>query len=1108
MAIEQLPTGTVTFLFTDVEGSTRAWERHGEVMREVLVRQAGLIAAAVAAHGGVRPTEQGEGDSVLAVFRRAADAVAAAVAAQRAIDAEPWPGEIELRVRMAIHTGEGALRDERNYGGLALHRCARVRGLAHGGQILVSSTTEALVRGELEDRITFRDLGEHRLRDLSRPERIFQLDVGDLASDFPPLRGLDAARHNLPVQLTSFVGREREVAEVLALLDDARLVTLAGAGGCGKSRLGVQVAAEWVGTGREAWLVELAPLNDPGNLGSFVASAMGIKEEGSRAPVDSIVDQLSTRAAMVVLDNCEHLVDAVAEIVATLLTHAPSLTIVTTSREPIGVPGETVFRVPSLAVPDRAADAASAGGFDAVRLFVERARLARPGFALDDETVAPVIEICRRLDGIPLALELAAARVRMMPPAALAAALDDRFKLLGGGGRTVLGRQQTLRASVDWSYALLTATEKSVLQRLSVFAGSFSLAAAEEVAAAVDVDAFEVMDIVARLVDRSLVQADPDGLEARYSLLETIRQYAFERLLDTGDTIATRDRHLHSMVALCALSAPGLDVPELERGVARMTLDDRNLAAAFDWANDVGDAESMWFMCGALTFYWVSTGQFSESRRRFDQCVAHPDVPTAEQLAARWGASYLALYSGLFERGITLSEECLVLARNVGDDRYAARSLHTIGTTTMFFDLDASRVVLQEAIELAERVDDPWCLADSMQIMSYTYLIEEDIDQALAWADRAAPIARDLDNAQLLAWDELARGQLAVRRGDLTGSRVRFAAAARQGARTGDPNIAATVLGFRAQMETLAGDAESWVTPVTESFDHCVRVGAGQGVVGLYFAQLSVLVASGRAEAAAALVQAYSELLVPVVPMLAPLLRVGEAFVALANGDRELARSRALDGISHPMATAVTPTGEVLIGYLDLGDNEISRAETRAYAALDLVVERGNVPDLVDAVGLLGHVAAANGRIEDAARLWGAVDGIEARAGIGHGCTFIGPWLTAGRERVEQELGADGYLAAHEQGGQLSRDEVIELVTRARGKRGRPVSGWDSLTPTEVRVVELAASGLTNAKIGEQIFVAGGTVKTHLAHAYAKLGVANRTELATAFTARRAPAGS
>jgi predicted ATPase/class 3 adenylate cyclase/DNA-binding CsgD family transcriptional regulator len=1108
MTIDRLPTGTVTFLFTDVEGSTRAWERHGEAMRAVLVRQAELIAAAVERHGGVRPTEQGEGDSVVAVFRRAGDAVGAAVASQRAIATEPWPGGIDVRVRMAVHTGEGVLRDERNYGGLALHRCARVRGLAHGGQVLVSSTTEALVRGELGDGVGLRDLGEQRLRDLSRPERIFQLEAGDLPSEFPPLRGLNAATHNLPVQLTSFVGRESEVVEVLALLDDARLLTLAGAGGCGKSRLGLQVAAEWVGGGQEAWLVELAALNDPSSIGAFVAAAMGIKEEGARTPIDLIVDHFAERPAMLLLDNCEHLVDGVAELVVALLTRAPSLTVTTTSREPIGVPGETVYRVPSLAVPERDVDAGTAETFDAVRLFVERARLARPGFALDDESTAPVIEICRRLDGIPLAIELAAARVRMMPPVALAAALDDRFKLLGGGGRTVLGRQQTLRASVDWSYALLTTAEKSVLQRLSVFTGSFSLCAAEQVAAAGDIDAFEIMEMVASLVDRSLVQADPHVIEARYSLLETIRQYAFERLLDTDETIPTRDRHLGSMEELCARAAPGLDGPELQDWIERLSLDDRNLTTAFDWATDRGAAESMWSMCGALTFYWVSTGRFSEARRWFDQCVAHPEAPTELQLPARWGAAYLALYSGLFERGVELAEECLELARGVGDARYSARSLHTIGTSTMFLDATSCRELLTEAVELAQSVDDDWCLADSMQIIAFSHLIVDELDLTIEWLDRCSSIARRLDNAQLLAWDEGGRGHVAARRGDLAGGRALLVAGARQAERTGDPNITGALLAYRTVLESLQGHADEWVEVVGQQLEHCAKVGAGQGVVFLYLARLLALARLGEYATAEELVQGWSELVVESVPAIAPVLRAEEAVVAAGFGAAEVARARATDALERSPDGAAAARCETLLGWLDLQSGEVTRAESHAHAALLVAAARSLAEELVDVVGLLGHLAAANQDPEAAARYWGCADGLEQGFAFVHGATALGQWLTGARAPVEEALGADGYAAAYEAGTRLAIDDVVELARRTRGKRGRPASGWDSLTPTEARVVELAASGLTNAKIGEQLFISAGTVKTHLAHAYTKLGVANRTELASSFTNRRATTSS
>jgi predicted ATPase/class 3 adenylate cyclase len=543
-----LPTGTVTFLLSDVEGSTRRWEEAPKAMAVAIPRHYELLDDAIVGHGGVRPVEQGEGDSVVGAFSRASDAVAAAVSAQQAFASEPWPEGAELRVRMAVHTGEAQLRDDGYYLGQTLNRCARVRAAGHGGQVLVSAATAALVADRLPVDATIVDLGLHRLRDLGRPEHIGQLVHPDLASEFPLLRSLDAFRHNLPVQLTPLVGRGREIIEVRDLLAGERLVTLTGSAGVGKTRLALAVAAEALDSQPGGvWWVELAPLTNASAIGRNTLAALGAREAAGIPVVHQLAVELGDDPSLLVLDNCEHLVAACAELVAALLSANPSATVLTTSREPLGVPGEITWRVPSMRFPrlDGALDVPTMSQYDAVALFVERARRARPSFAVNDANAPAIAQICHRLDGIPLAVELAAARCRQLSAERIASELDDRFRLLTGGARTLMARQQTLAASIDWSHERLDDAEQMTFRCLGVFAGPFPLEAAEAVVAAGgDLEHAEVFDRISRLVDKSLVVADegPRG-ELRYRMLETLRAYALDRARTTNELTILRDAH-------------------------------------------------------------------------------------------------------------------------------------------------------------------------------------------------------------------------------------------------------------------------------------------------------------------------------------------------------------------------------------------------------------------------------------------------------------------------------------------------------------------------------------------------------------------------------------
>ena len=548
-----LPTGTVTFVLTDIEGSTKLWEAGADETAVSVARHYELLDAAITLHGGVRPVEQGEGDSVVGAFSCASDAVAAALDVQRAFAQEPWPAGGEVRVRMALHTGEIRLRDSGNYFGPTIIRCARMRAIGHGGQTLISDATRDLVVDSLPDAAELRELGLHRLKDLGRAERIWQLVHPDLGCEFPPLRSLGALPTNLRAQVSSFVGRDPEIASVRQALREHRLVTLTGTGGCGKTRLALHAAADELDVFPDGvWCAELAAVARGSDISQAIAGVFGLREEFGRPLIDTLAEQLHDLGALLVVDNCEQVLDAAAAMIEALLHACPRLRVLATSREPLGVAGEVAWRVPSL---DRSTS---------VALFLERAEQARPGFTPDADASNAIGQIVDRLDGIPLAIELAAARVRMMHPTRIAAALDDRFRLLTGGSRTAMPRQQTLEASVAWSYELLDDDEQTLARRLSVLHG-FTLEAAEAVSSDEGADRFGVLDTLTRLVDKSLVHVDHADRESRYGMLESVRQFLQVRLVESGDADAVRARHFSYFLDLAEQLAPRLafgDGPE------------------------------------------------------------------------------------------------------------------------------------------------------------------------------------------------------------------------------------------------------------------------------------------------------------------------------------------------------------------------------------------------------------------------------------------------------------------------------------------------------------------------------------------------------------------
>jgi predicted ATPase/class 3 adenylate cyclase len=665
-----LPEGVVTFLLTDVEGSSRLWEEDPAAMRAALALHDELLERAVGASGGVRPVEQGEGDSVVVAFDQASRAVACALELQRDLHAAEWPNGCELRVRVALHSGEALLRDPGNYVGPALNRCARLRALAHGGQTLVSRATYELVADALPEGAALRSLGALRLRDLARAEEVFELAHAELPSDFPPLRTLDALPNNLPPQLSSFVGREQELAELGRLLGDQRLVTLTGAGGCGKTRLALQTASEALERFPDgAWWVELAPLAEDRLVGAAIAEALGVRPLPGMTELQACGAYLASRRALLVLDNCEHLVKACGEAAEELLKAAPELVMLATSRAPLGVGGERDWRVPSLSLPaletgDSNGDLA---GSDAVSLFVERAQQAHPDFAVRNGEGEDVVRLCRELDGLPLAIELAAARVRILSVAQIANGLSERFRLLSGGPQTSSDRLRAMRASVDWSYELLSEQERVLLRRLAVFAGGSTLEAVDEVCAGDAIEREAMLDLLASLVDQSLVVAEGHEAGVRYRLLETMRQYGLERLADAGEEATIRARHLDYFLALSERAAPHLETGRQLEFLELLDPEAPNLAAAIEGALLSEPPRALRF-CAALYRWWCARGRFAEAELSHSRSLeAGGSLDPGLLARALHGRAYIAISVGDYRAAEGHATEALALAEEAGE---------------------------------------------------------------------------------------------------------------------------------------------------------------------------------------------------------------------------------------------------------------------------------------------------------------------------------------------------------------------------------------------------------------------------------------------------------
>jgi predicted ATPase/class 3 adenylate cyclase len=583
------PSGTVTFLLTDLEGSTRMWEQDPVAMKTAMVRHDEILEKAIAANNGFVFSRMGDG--MAAAFATARDAVTAAAAFQQALAAEAWRTASPLRARVGLHTDEAVIVDDTGYASLPINRCSRLMTAAHGGQIVVSGATEMLMRGQLPDGFELVDLGEHRLRDLGRPTRIFQMNRDGDRQEFPALRTLDSFPGNLPAQVSSFIGRKADVTRVVKALETSRVVTVTGVGGVGKTRLALQVAADVLPKYRDgAWLVELASVRDVTGVVEVVAEVLRFTGRSGQSLENSLLEMLAQKQALLVLDNCEHMLGPVARLVSRIERECPGIVVLGTSREGMAIDGEQMLALPPLEAGQPDEDIERLIQTDATNLFVERARQVKADFALTDGNSRAVVETCQRLDGVPLAIELAAARVMALSPVELLRRLDRRFQVLAGGRRGAVERHATLRAAIDWSYDLLDEAEQRLLARMSVFSGSCTLEAVEEVCSGDPVAGDAVMDLVAGLVGRSLVVAEDSELGTRYRMLETIRQYGEERLSDSDETEALHRLHAGFYADLSARATENSYGADQLMWAKRIKADRDNILAALANAIDYGDS--------------------------------------------------------------------------------------------------------------------------------------------------------------------------------------------------------------------------------------------------------------------------------------------------------------------------------------------------------------------------------------------------------------------------------------------------------------------------------------------------------------------------------------
>ncbi|WP_230871097.1 LuxR family transcriptional regulator [Mycobacterium canetti] len=1073
---ELVPTGTVTLLLADIEG-----EPHlpgSQLDATAIANLDRTLIELVREHHGVCPVDQGEGDSFLVAFARASDAVACALGLQRAPLAP-------IRLRIGMHTGEVSSPDGGNCVGSTINRTARLRELAHGGQTVLSGTTSDLVADLLPTDAWLNDLGTYRLEDLPRPERVVQLCHPDLHNEFPPLRTRKAVGvHGLPAQLTRLVGRVDEVAQVRGLLDVKRWVTLTGVGGVGKTRLATQVAGAVAdGYPDGVWYVNLAPITDPALVPVAAARVLGLPDEPGRSTVDTIVRRIADRRTLLVLDNCEHLVDGCAALIVALLGACPALRVLATSREPIAVAGEQIWRVPPL------------GHSEAIELFTDRAREARPEFDINADNLAVVTEICHRLDGMPLAIELAASRVRALTLTEIVDSLHDRFRLLTGGSRIAVRRQQTMRASVDWSHALLTGPEQVLFRRLAVFPSGFDLDGAQAAAAGGEVQRYEVVDLLSLLVDKSLVVTDDSDGRTRYRLLETVRQYALEKLRESGDADAVRARHRDHYAAVAA----GLDAPSVaghERRLNQAELEIDNLRAAFAFSRENGDTGHALLLASCLQPLWRARSRLQEGLAWFAAALAdrdaHPEGVDpglcARALADR---ALIDAVAGITDR-LDDAQKALAIARDIEDPALLARALTACGGVAAY-NADLARPWLAEAVGLARAVGDKWRLAEILAWQAYVgFAGEGDPGATRAAGEEARRLADEIGDAFVSRACRWTLAAANLWQGNLE------AAVGLSGEVIGESDAAHDMVSGCAAQACLAhalahrGDTDAATAAAQASIDSAVGLSpvlVGSACSALVVATLAAGDVAAAEHARDSATQLFGASTAAIIND-----PTNSAQISCARGDLNAAH-RLADGAASITRGVHRVRALTIRCRIEIAQGDRERAERDAHDALSLAAAIGAylwVPDILEC---LASVMTGAGGNREAVRLVGAADAARGRMGAVRFVIYR-TGCNSSLATLRKSMGDSEFDDAWAEGSALSIDEAIAYAQRGRGARKRPTSGWGALTPMELDVALLVGEGLSNKEIGVRLFISPRTVHSHLTHVYTKLGLSSRLQLA------------
>ncbi len=916
-----------------------------------------------------------------------------------------------------------------------------------------------------------------------------------------------ASTGNLPSGLTSFLGRRAEVGEVAQVLQGSRLVTLTGSPGIGKSRLGLEVirriAGDELGAG---WLVELAPVRHGGLVPAALAAALSVQEASGERLTDTIVTRVGARRALVMLDNCEHLVGACAEVAGALLRGCPNLRILATSREPLSIAGERVWQVPPLSVPgpDEPPVPEELMVYDAVSLFVERASAVQPSFFLHPGVASAVSEIASRLDGIPLAIELAAARVATRTPDEIARRLDDRFTLLVSGGRDHVTRHATLQSAIDWSHESLSAPERALLRRLAVFVGGFCPRAAEAVCAGGEVQSADVPDLLGRLMSRSLLVCDAGPDQARFRLLETIRAYAGDRLEEAGESAGSRAAHARFYMALAERAEVELAGPRQEHWFARLEAERANLRAAIEWSLGCGQSEWALRLAGSLVLFWRVRCHFSEGRDLLEAGVAAANGGApALRARALWGSGFLAHMIGDDDAAVRRLEECLALFQQPDDVRGRARALLVLGNCRQFRSDARAVPLLEESARLAREAGDSWCLAHALALTGFEYASLNQMPSARPFFEEGLRVARSAGDAQGLRFGLLGLGRVALVQGEYGAAEALFEEAMALARRLGEEYIETTALTFLGELALGRGDHERARALHDEALARLGDAGPPGASLDLPLLSARIHHAEGDLRGARCGFEAViartekDRTSIPALQGLGELAaEEGEPAEAIAvlQSAYELARGI---GDARAMAQAVHALGGLARA---AGDGGTAAGLHRE--ALQLQRGIGDAPGIAASLDAVAGLAAAAGRLEHAARLLGAAQAL--RETEGH---FEASPESSRRQAdmavVRQGLSAAQLEAALAEGAGWSIEEAVAQACKRTGRGGRPASGWLSLTERERHVSALVAEGLTNLQIAERLFIAPATVKNHLSHIYSKLGVGRRHELAATTWRRR-----